>query len=136
MRDLSIFIDESGDLGETSEYYLLTLVMHDQSDSIDADIERYERSLPNHVGPLLNGHDDYELLDISQRRASLSCFRTFTQQLPFKYRTFFYRKSEYADSTDRLSQRMKHDVTLFLFDHLSYRIDGLEVCLRLSDKDR
>ena len=34
MRSLSIFVDESGDFGKTDNknpYYLLTLVLHDQS---------------------------------------------------------------------------------------------------------
>ncbi|MGN0071857.1 MAG: hypothetical protein ACI361_08500, partial [Atopobiaceae bacterium] len=47
----------------------------------------------------------------------LSCFRTFSQHLPFLYRTFWYRKSEFADD-DKLAQAMKRDVTMFLFDHL------------------
>ena len=34
MRELSIFIDESGSDGLSDRYYLLTVVMHDQSDSI------------------------------------------------------------------------------------------------------
>ena len=31
MSDLGIFIDESGDVGSSSEFYLITLVFHDQS---------------------------------------------------------------------------------------------------------
>ena len=34
MRELSIFVDESGSDGLSDRYYLLTVVMHDQSDSI------------------------------------------------------------------------------------------------------
>lgn len=34
MRELSIFIDELGSDGLSDRYYLLTVVMHDQSDSI------------------------------------------------------------------------------------------------------
>ena len=34
MRELSIFVDESGDRGGKARYYLLTLVFHDQADSI------------------------------------------------------------------------------------------------------
>lgn len=29
MEELSIFVDESGDAGETSTYYLITIVLHD-----------------------------------------------------------------------------------------------------------
>ena len=33
-KELSIFVDESGDCGGKARYYLLTLVFHDQADSI------------------------------------------------------------------------------------------------------
>ena len=63
-RDLSIFVDESGDCGGKARYYLLTLVIHDQADSISDKAARYEESLlrsdlpnmPFHSEPLLNGH--------------------------------------------------------------------------------
>ena len=35
-KELSIFVDESGDRGGKARYYLLTLVFHDQADSIAA----------------------------------------------------------------------------------------------------
>lgn len=34
MSELSVFVDESGDLGGVSNYYLVTLVFHDQNDAI------------------------------------------------------------------------------------------------------
>ena len=33
-KELSICVDESGDRGSKARYYLLTLVFHDQADSI------------------------------------------------------------------------------------------------------
>ena len=42
MRELSIFIDESGDFGEASKqsaYYLVTFVFHEQ----DKDISEFEK---------------------------------------------------------------------------------------------
>lgn len=65
MTELSIFVDESGEWGKRSEYYLITLVLHVQSESIKDPIEKYERHLedtglpdiPFHAGPLFNGHD-------------------------------------------------------------------------------
>ena len=40
-RDLSIFVDESGDRGGKARYYLLTLVIHDQADSISDKVASY-----------------------------------------------------------------------------------------------
>ena len=45
MRELSIFVDESGSDGLSDRYYLLTVVMHGQSDSIANSIEAYEDAL-------------------------------------------------------------------------------------------
>ena len=45
MRELSIFVDELGSDGLSDRYYLLTVVMHDQSDSIADSIEAYESAL-------------------------------------------------------------------------------------------
>ena len=42
MKELSIFVDESGDFGdyaEHSSYYIISLIMHDQKNDIDADID-------------------------------------------------------------------------------------------------
>ena len=42
-RDLSIFVDESGNRGGKARYYLLTLVMHDQTNGIADKIAHYEQ---------------------------------------------------------------------------------------------
>ena len=35
LSDLGIFIDESGDVGSNSEFYLITMILHDQASSIE-----------------------------------------------------------------------------------------------------
>lgn len=63
MRELGIFIDESGGDGLSDRHYLLTVVMHDRSESIAGSIESYEGTLrakglpdiPFHASPLMNG---------------------------------------------------------------------------------
>ena len=72
MRELSIFVDESGSDGLSDHHYLLTVVMHDQSESIADSIAAYEgalrtKGLPNipfHASPLMNGKDLYSALDL------------------------------------------------------------------------
>ena len=46
MRELSVFVDESGDLGGESKYYLLALVFHDQADDLRRTICLYDEYLP------------------------------------------------------------------------------------------
>ena len=48
MRELSIFVDESGDLGEYNfhaPYYIITLVFHDQGIGIEDNMQNLERDL-------------------------------------------------------------------------------------------
>ena len=127
MRELSIFVDESGADGLDSNYYLLTLVLHEQEEPLAGVIAPYERALgdkrlpniPFHMSPLLNGHDEYEGMDSSERASLLSSFMLFFHHLPIRYKTFSYRKRKFADA-EHLSERMRRDVVNFLFDNLDY----------------
>ncbi len=126
-KELSIFADESGDRGGKARYYLLTLVFHDQADSIAEAVTGYEArlaraDLPNiafHSEPLMNGHKEYEYLDIVQRKAMLTLFSSFVRQLPISYVTFVYKRSEYSDLA-KLTARMKRDISGALFDRLEF----------------
>ena len=126
-RELSIFADESGGRGGTSRYYLLTLVFHNQADSIAEKISAYEQSLlaanlpniPFHSEPLLNGHGPYEHLPLESRKKLLYAFNILTQRLPIAYRTFVYRRREY-DNPLALSAKMKRDVSNLMFDNLAF----------------
>jgi hypothetical protein len=77
LSELSIFVDESRDKSAHAQYFILTLVVHDQNEDIASDISIYEQSLtaadlpniPFHSEPLLNGHGAYEELTISSLAA-------------------------------------------------------------------
>ena len=126
-KELSIFVDESGDRSGKARYYLLTLVFHDQSDNIMDELQRYEKrltesSLPGiafHSEPLLNGHKDYEGLSIEQRKKMFVAFSALVRRLPIHYASFIYRMSEFEDPA-KLAARMKRDVSNLLFDHLRF----------------
>ena len=126
MRELSVFVDESGDSSYQSKYYLLTLVFHDQDDDIAPDISRYEQgladaSLPNimfHMSPLLNSHLDYRNVGLGVRRQLLVRFSTFVRIAPIKYKTFIYKKSEVPP--DKLEARMRQDLINYLFNNIEY----------------
>lgn len=127
MLEISLFADESGESGAESKYYLLTLVFHEQDASISQPISIYEndlraKSLPNiplHACPLMNGHDDYEGMDIQDRKRLLQAFFTMLQHLPIKYHTFSYRKDEFNNSA-ALGAKIRRDIVNLIFDNLSY----------------
>lgn len=114
MPEISLFVDESGESGTESKYYLLTLVFHEQDSSIDKQIELYENALhdkglpdiPPHTSPLLNGHDDYQGMGIQDRKHLLQASFTMLQHTPIMYHTFSYEKSDFKSDTTLIT-RMK-----------------------------
>ena len=69
---LSVFCDEAGQQDMSAGYYLVTLILHDQEEHLFSAMEGYRRHLresglpdiPFHMVDLLQGHGDYELLDL------------------------------------------------------------------------
>ncbi|MEE1273426.1 MAG: hypothetical protein UHI81_02875 [Olegusella sp.] len=116
MSEISAFVDESGTMGRASRYYLLTLVFHNQSDDIRSNITNYEQYLdradlpviPLHCAPLMQGHFDYEGMDLQSRKKLLAAFFHFYRMLPVKYHTFIYLKKDFADD-EALGARMRRD---------------------------
>lgn len=127
MGELSVFVDESGNMGEDSKYYLLTFLFHDQSKDISGVVSSYERSLANrgledvpfHFAPLLRGNGPYSHLEVSNRNKLLISFLVFCEIAPIQYGTFMYRKDQF-ESMDGLKSKMKRDLILFLFEHLEW----------------
>ena len=133
MRELSVFIDESGSDGLRDKYYLVTLVLHEQDDDISEGIKLYEQSLaekglsdvPFHASPLLNGHDDYEGMELADRKRLLSVFRVFFRHMPVRYTCIALKTKEYP-ATDEVFNTMRRCLVDFLFDELPY-FQGFDV---------
>lgn len=126
MRELSVFVDESGNYGgQSAKYYLVTLVFHNQSASVAEIIERYEQALrlrglpdiPLHMNPLMHGNESYGAMDIHLRNRLLASFATFANKCPITYITFSYQRNKFkSDAT--MFTGMRRDLILFLFDRL------------------
>lgn len=127
MKELSIFIDESGDVGCVSNFYLVGLVFHEQQFDISENMHRYELAIaehgldqtPFHFNPLINGNDDYRWKSIQRRKEHLHAFVTFFEHLPITQAVFVYDKKK-AKGHKKLASVIEKDLKVFLFDHLSY----------------
>lgn len=127
MNELSVFIDESGDTGSGSDYYLLTLVLHNQAVDIEPSITRYLREMQNatletetfHFTPLIRGHAPFDAVDFKTRKKRFAIFRVFAEQTRFRYLTFVYSKREYADGAS-LEKTMRRDMRLSIQDNLAF----------------
>lgn len=127
MKELSVFIDESGDKSTHARYFLLTVVIHDQANKIAEKINAYEQSLatadlpniPFHSGPLLNGHKGYTDLNLSQRKKLLYSFNVLVQRLPIQYATYIYKHREHNEAA-ALTKHIERDLTALFNDHLKF----------------
>lgn len=102
---LSIFIDESGDFGafdKEAPYYLVTMLFHDQENSIKEELARLDNSLLQkgfiqhhlHTGPLIRREEVYRDMDIDLRRHIFAIFMNFARHIEFTYKTFIIPKKE------------------------------------------
>ena len=121
MRELSIFVDESGDFGpfeKHSPFYVLSLVFHDQSDDIAQHLEKIRdalvaRGLPAdhaiHTGPLVRREQDYRLLDMPSRRSIFRVLVDFVRTSEVTHHSWVFSKREPGD-TDRLVSAMSREL--------------------------
>lgn len=121
MRELSIFIDESGDFGpmqKHSPFYVLSLVLHDQSDEIAGHLDKVHQALVArglsanhaiHTGPLVRREQDYRWLDISSRRAIFRILVDFFRLCDATYHSWVFSKRDFEDA-DALVSAMSREL--------------------------
>lgn len=104
MKELSIFIDESGDFGEFdyhSPWYIVTMVFHEQELSIQEPMEYLDRELSIlglknhciHTGPIIRKEEEYSEMDYLERRKIFNKMVTFMRQSGIKYKSFHIEKN-------------------------------------------
>ena len=127
---LSCFIDEAGDFGEFeqhSPFYIVSVIAHEQSDSIQADIDGLENYLTSlgyphhaiHTAPLIRREGDYELVEIEQRQKLFNLLFRFARKIPIHFFTACVKKSECADS-DILEAKITKEIKNKLQTCLDY----------------
>lgn len=128
MDELSIFVDESGDTGDESEYYLVTLVFHHQSNDLTHSVQQYRNSLSAkrlstptfHLNPLMRAKHEFAGMPVEERRRILSTFRVFAQKSPYRYITLAHKKSACDWCYDKLFSRIKRSLVSAFRNHLDY----------------
>lgn len=131
MKELSIFVDESGDFGEYkkhSPYYIVTLVFHNQNIDITANIKSLDNALKQmgygdgqaiHTAPLIRREKPYQFFQPNERRSIFSKIYYFTLGCDIKYKSFIFRKNEYKNIL-QLETKISKDLSLFIQKNLSY----------------
>lgn len=131
MRELSIFVDESGDFGSFEShapYYIVMMVLHDQRVNISENIRKLNESLGYlgyadeqaiHTEPLIRRETPYREYAPNERRAIFSKLYYFTLNCDIQYKSFVFKKDEYKDIF-KLEAKMAKEISLFIRENLSY----------------
>lgn len=129
MKELSIFIDESGDFGAYSPhspYYIITMLFHNQNLSIETEIQHLEKELNYlnlsnhciHTGPIIRKEENYSQMDIVERRRIFNKMVAFTRQIDILYKCFYIEKKHISDSADA-TNKLSKQISTFLLEHYS-----------------
>lgn len=130
MKELSVFIDESGDFGEVKErpaYYLVTLVFHNQKNNIDMNVKKLEESIKNsgfdfeyiHTGPVIRREDIFCSLSIDERRKLLFKMLNFVVGCPIAHETVVVNRKEAVDKVT-LSGKLAREISKVIEKHREF----------------
>lgn len=139
MKELSIFVDESGDFGLNdmhSPYYIVTMVFHNQDIDLSEMIEQLDRFLENldykkqavHTEPLIRREYPYQHYAPNERRAIFTKLFYFATKSNITYKSFVFCKKNY-ENIFKMEARMARDISQFIRDHLEYFQDFDNVLL-------
>ncbi|MBB5224902.1 MAG: DUF3800 domain-containing protein [Treponema sp.] len=127
MKELSIFIDESGDFGEYSfhsPYYIITMVFHDQAVDITKSIEHLDNELSYlglsnlciHTGPIIRKEEIYKNMDVVERRRIFNKMMAFIRSIDLHYKCFYIEKKHIEDSVEATGKLSKQ-ISQFIREH-------------------
>ena len=130
MKELSIFIDESGDFGEVKErpsYYLVTFVFHNQDNSIEQQVSKLEESVRTagfdveyiHTGPVIRREEVFSGYSIDERRKLLYKMLNFVNSCPISYLTVVVDRKEATDKI-ALSGKLAKAINISMSQHQEF----------------
>lgn len=126
-RVLSIFIDESGDLGvynEVTEFYVISFVFHDQSNSINGQVEKLSNSMKIysseafaiHTEPLIRREEIYRDMPPKIRRDIFTKLYFFSLSANVSFKVFVFNK-KHLKTKAVLLEHIKRDVFEYFYSH-------------------
>lgn len=128
IREISVFVDESGSFVpdvRSSRYYLVCMVFHDQSVSIDKEVAVLDDELTSlgleaghavHAGPLIRWEAPYRNLRRQDRRVVFAKMLGFLRRIDVSYRCFHVDK-RFVDNSGMLHDHLLQQIVSFLADH-------------------
>ncbi len=130
MRELSIFVDESGDFGNYQNhcpFYIISLVFHEQNNSINLQVDKLNLFLSNnnlknhtiHTAPLIRQEQSYKDMDISLRSKVFKQLFNFVRSVNISFKTIVVDKKMYSEHFDMIKIITK-ELSSFIKDNYQY----------------
>jgi len=130
MRNLSVFVDESGDFGRyqpQSPYYILTLLFHDQDVDIKESVNKLNAAVAPfnimtrtvHAGPLIRRESEYRNIFVEERRRIFHKLFHFVRTSNIAYQPLVVERKKTPDAL-ALNAALSKKLSAFLFDNLSF----------------
>lgn len=127
LKELSIFIDESGDFGHYSfhsPYYIITTVFHNQVKDIQNQISHLDAELSYlglndfciHTGPIIRKEELYKDMDIFERRRIFNKMMAFIRSIDVRYKCFYIEKKHIEDAVEAIGKLSKQ-ISQFIREH-------------------
>lgn len=133
MKELSIFVDESGDFGEYdyhTPYYIISMVIHKQDIDISTNLKALENELNNigwdnhciHAGPVIRSEDEYRGYPLKDRQIILMKMMAFVRHADINFKSIYIEKKHIKDSVEAAGKLSKQ-LALFIRDNYSFFCD-------------
>ena len=130
MRNLSVFVDESGDFGKyqtQSPYYIVTLLFHDQDVEIEESIGKLNAAIAPfniptrtvHAGPLIRRECDYRNMFVEERRRIFHKLFHFVRTANITYQPLIVEKKNMPGAL-ALTAALSKKLSAFLFANLPF----------------
>ena len=125
IKDISVFVDESGSFDPdtaSSRYYIVCMVFHDQSASVEGEIAKlngilHRMNLPEdhaiHAGPLIRMEEPYRSMRREDRRMLFASLMAFFRNAEITYKCFFVDK-KYITDGDSLHDALLQQIIGYL----------------------
>jgi len=128
VKELSVFIDESGDFGayeHHSPFYIVTLVLHNQSVDIAEMITHLNSRIRNsglpeytiHTAPLIRNEGLYSNMSLLERKRIFNALYNFVRVADITYHTVTVEKKQCVEDID-LVIRLTKQLSTFLNENM------------------
>ena len=130
MKELSIFVDESGDFGKYdyhAPFYIISMVLHNQNIDIEKDLRALENELNNigwpnhcvHAGPVIRSEEEYRGYDLKDRQKILMKMMSFIRHLDIRFKSIYIEKKHIEDSVEATGKLSKQ-IAAFIRDNYDF----------------